>query len=66
MKRIEILKNFHDKYTDKLYLKGDIIDFDDDRADEILENKDNLALIIEVSQASKTPKRRKKKEACDG
>lgn len=65
MKKLKILKDFYDKNTNELYQKNMIKDFDDKRADEILNNKNNLAESISTSQSSKTSKRKNKKEVCD-
>lgn len=65
MKKIKILNEFYDKYTNKLYQKDMLLEFDDKRADEILNNKNNLAELISTSQSSKTSKKRIKKEVCD-
>lgn len=65
MKKLKILNEFYDKYTNELYQKDMLLEFDDKRADEILNNKNNLAELISTSQSSKTSKKRIKKEACD-
>lgn len=65
MKKLKILKDFYDKNTNELYQKNMIKDFNDKRADEVLNNKNNLAELISTSQSSKTSKRKNKKEVCD-
>lgn len=69
MKSLIILKEFYDKYTNELYLKDSIIEFDNKRADEIMNNPNNLAEIVDIphtSKATKKPSRRTKKaeEVC--
>lgn len=39
MKRIRFLANVHDKYTQEKYVKGQVKEFKDARADEILSAK---------------------------
>ena len=39
MKRIRFLANVHDKYTQEKYVKGQVKEFEDARADEILSAK---------------------------
>lgn len=70
MKCLIILKEFYDKYTNELYLKGSIVEFDNKRADEIMNNPINLAEIVDIShtsKAAKKPSRRTKKAegVCD-
>ena len=65
MKKLKILKDFYDKNTNELYRKNMLKDFNDKRADEVLNNKNNLAELISTSQSSKTSKRKNKKEVCD-
>lgn len=65
MKKLKILNEFYDKDTNELYQKDTLLEFDDKRADEILNNKNNLAELISTSHSSKTSKKRIKKEVCD-
>lgn len=64
MKKLVILKSFYDKYTNELYNTNDVVEFDNKRADEILNNASNLAESIE-STPPKTSKRKKKSEVCE-
>lgn len=64
MKKLFILKEFYDKYTNELYKKDSVVEFDNKRADEIMSNPINLAKIVDIShtsKATKKPSRRTKK-----
>ena len=69
MKSLIILKEFYDKYTNKLYKKDSIVEFDNKRADEIMNNPNNLAEIVDISHTSKAKKpskrTKKAKEVCE-
>lgn len=65
MKKLVVLKSFYDKYTNELYNINDVVEFDNKRADEILNNASNLAEPIIDSHTSKTSKRKKKTEVCE-
>ena len=55
MKKIRFLANVHDKYTQEKYIKGQEKEFDDTRAEEILQTK-YAELIEEVETAVKKVK----------
>jgi len=60
--KIKILNEFYDKNSNKLYKKGEILEFDNKRANEILSNRNNLTEIYKDNscQTSRTSKKRKK------
>lgn len=51
MKKLKIERKFTDKYTGKAYKVGAKVDFEDDRAEELL--ADSRGLVSEVAEASK-------------
>lgn len=69
MKSLIILKEFYDKYTNELYKKDSVIEFNDKRANEIIKNQNNLAKIVDNTHTSKATKpsrkTKKAKEVCE-
>lgn len=58
MIKLNVLKQFHDKETNELYKVGAVIEVTEERAEEILACKYNVAEIIEDEEK---PKKRGKK-----
>lgn len=58
--KVKINKDFKDKYTGERYTAGDVKEFDDDRAAELL--ADPRALVSEVKEAKKAKKPLSKKK----
>ena len=61
MKKLRFLENTYDKYTNVDYTKGDIVEFKDKRAEEILaartrEGKPYAEIVEEVETATKKVK----------
>lgn len=58
--KLKVLKQFHDKNTNELYQIGTVIDVTDERGQEILDCKYNVAEIV-VEESDDKPKKRGKK-----
>ncbi len=61
--KLEIKKQFRDKVTKELYTVGDVIEFDEARAEELKAHP--AALVEEVQEQAEKPKKkpaRKKKQ----
>lgn len=56
--KLKIEKNFKDKYTGEYYEAGKEIDFDEDRAEELL--SDSRGLVSKVKETKKPAKKLKK------
>lgn len=56
--KLKIEKPFKDKYTGEMYEAGKEVDFEDDRAEEIL--SDSRGLVAKVKEAKKPAKKSKK------
>lgn len=52
--KLQILKNFKDKYTGERYKTGDIVEFESERAEELL--KDERGLVSKPKRSKKTTK----------
>ena len=50
MMKLKVLKKFHDKETDELRNAGDVIEVSDERGNEILKSKYNVAELIELGE----------------
>jgi len=48
MMKVEILREFMDKYTNEDYIVGDVIDIDEERYNEIMEYSESLIRKVEV------------------
>lgn len=48
--KLKILIAFTDKYTDKSYKVGEIVEFDEKRAKELLADKRNLVVLVEEAK----------------
>lgn len=46
--KVEILREFMDKYTNEDYIVGDVIDIDEERYNEIMEYSESLIRKVEV------------------
>ena len=46
--KVEILREFMDKYTNEDYIVGDVIDIDEERYNEIVEYSELLIRKVEV------------------
>lgn len=53
MMKYKIKVNFHDKYTDKPYKVGDIVEFDEKRAKEIIETSPDYIELVEEKKTKK-------------
>ena len=58
--KLKINLKFTDKYTGIKYKDGSIVEFDDKRAKELLDDKRNL--VSEVEEEKKSGRKRKKSE----
>ena len=59
---LKVLKPFHDKYTDELYVRGKLIEVTEERGEEIL-SVPFLAEKVDVEETQKPKKTtRKRKE----
>nr|DAY03339.1 MAG TPA: hypothetical protein [Caudoviricetes sp.] len=47
--KVEILREFMDKYTNEDYIVGDVIDIDEERYNEIMEYSESLIRKVEVN-----------------
>lgn len=56
--KLKIEKPFKDKYTGEMYEAGKEVDFEDDRAEEIL--SDSRGLVAKVKEAKKPARKSKK------
>lgn len=56
--KLKIEKPFKDKYTGEMYEAGKEVDFEDDRAEEIL--SDARGLVAKVKEAKKPARKSKK------
>lgn len=50
MMKLKVLKKFHDKETDALHNAGDVIEVSDERGNEILKSKHNVAALFELGE----------------
>lgn len=50
MMKLKVLKKFHDKETDALHNAGDVIEVSDERGNEILKSKHNVAELLELGE----------------
>lgn len=50
MMKLKVLKKFHDKETDALHNAGDVIEVSDERGNEILKSKYNVAELVELGE----------------
>lgn len=53
--KLKVLKKFHDKETDALHNAGDVIEVSDERGNEILKSKYNVAELFELGEPDKPP-----------
>lgn len=55
MMKLKVLKKFHDKETDELHNAGDVIEVSDERGNEILKSKYNVAELVELGEPDNPP-----------
>lgn len=55
MMKLKVLKKFHDKETDALHNAGDVIEVSDERGNEILKSKYNVAELFELGKPDNPP-----------
>lgn len=54
--KLKIEKEFNDKYTGETYVKGDVVEFEDSRAEEILADDRELASEFKEKPTKKIKK----------
>lgn len=52
--KVEILREFMDKYTNEDYIVGDVIDIDEERYNEIMDYSESLIRKVEVKNDGDT------------
>lgn len=58
--KLKVLQPFHDRYTDELYLEGDVIDVSEERGEEILSVPFLVSKQEDVQDVAKPKATRKK------
>lgn len=59
--QLKIKKVFKDKFTNALYKVGDVVEFEQARAEELLADNRNLVEAVEEEKAEKKPAGKAKK-----
>lgn len=59
--QLKIKKVFKDKFTNVLYKVGDVVEFEQARAEELLADNRNLVEAVEEEKAEKKPAGKAKK-----
>ncbi len=57
--KLEILKQFRDRETKELYMVGDVREFDEARAEELIAHPTGLVKVVQEEKPAEKPKKKK-------
>lgn len=57
--KLEIKKQFRDKETKELYIVGDVREFDEARAEELIAHPAGLVKVVQEEKPAEKPKKKK-------